>query len=289
MPWSRRPSSSGWVTFWATGERRRPHPAALSRGRRRPALARGEVPHPLRRARGPRERDPRRALLRHGVPPRGEADPVLDEDRGEAAADVVLRSGSGRRAREGARMGRGAVRAEEGRMRPSSLPPPEQFAHGTRARYVGGCHCRRCCVANTAYGCARRVRERARSPLADPFVSARPVARHLRALSRKGVGTPSVAAASDMSSSSVWKILAGTTRRVRASTARRIFAVDVPATADGSRIDARPTWVLVRQMVAAGFTKAELGLRLGHVIPKLDLGRKLVRARTAHLIRRLHA
>jgi len=92
-----------------------------------------------------------------------------------------------------------------------------------------------------------------------------------------------------MSSSSVWKILAGTTRRVRASTARRIFAVDVSATADGSRIDARPTWVLVRQMVAAGFTKAELGLRLGHVIPKLDLGRKLVRARTAHLIRRLHA
>ena len=36
-------------------------------------------------------------------------------------------------------------------MRPPDLPPPEHYAHGTRARYVSGCRCPPCRASNVAY------------------------------------------------------------------------------------------------------------------------------------------
>src|SRR5512141_1207484 len=45
--------------------------------------------------------------------------------------------------------------------RPTGLPSPERFAHGTRSRYVGGCRCDGCRAANTAYYHERQARAKA--------------------------------------------------------------------------------------------------------------------------------
>jgi hypothetical protein len=163
--------------------------------------------------------------------------------------------------------------------------------HGTRARYKhDACRCEPCRAANTAYYRAERARHRAGAPLAAPFVDAAPVAEHLRELARQGIGYPTVAAATDLTAAHVWKIRAGWRKTMRASTAARILAVDLSAASDACRIDARPTWKLIRELLAAGLTRREIATRLsGRYRRALTLARRRVEARTAFLVRRLHA
>jgi len=171
-------------------------------------------------------------------------------------------------------------------VRPDSLPPGDHYAHGTRARYVAGCRCGACRRANTAYE-KERASARARGDW-NGLVDAGPVRAHLRALSREGVGYKSVAAATDVAPSTLTKILAGERRFIRQVAARRVLAVDVGAAADHACIDARPTWRLIRDMLRLGLTRGEIAQRLGRKRAALQIGKRLVFARTALEVRRLH-
>ena len=70
----------------------------------------------------------------------------------------------------------------------------------------------------------------------------------------------------------------------------RILAVTAVQARGGQRVDAGPTWALIEELVAAGYTRAQLARELGSraASPTLQLGRDLVRASTARAVEDLH-
>lgn len=120
-------------------------------------------------------------------------------------------------------------------------------------------------------------------------VDAGPVRRHLLKLQRLGVGHKSVAAAADVGATMLSEILWDGKRTLRARAAARVLAVTVDAAADGARIDARPTWRLIDELLEAGLTKTAISRGIGHEQAVLCIGRDLVMPRTALRVRRLHS
>ena len=165
--------------------------------------------------------------------------------------------------------------------------PAESFSHGTRGRYVKGCRCEPCTIANRVYA---RERYRARRLKGDwnGLVSAEDARRHLLRLSRAGVGIRSVQAASDVSRTILVEVKQGRRTQIRRRTERRILAVDSTAIADGTIVDARRTWRLIDELLGEGFTKAELARRLGFKRPVLQLRTDRILARNALRVRRLY-
>jgi hypothetical protein len=111
------------------------------------------------------------------------------------------------------------------------------------------------------------------------------------------VGLKTVAHLAGVSSGGLAKIVYGDPRRgrppsyrVRAETARRVLAVRAADAAGGQRVASGPTWALVEELLAAGYTRAELAQALGSTArrPKLQLGRDTVRASTARAVEELH-
>lgn len=123
----------------------------------------------------------------------------------------------------------------------------------------------------------------------NPLVPTVPVRRHLLRLQRQGVGHKSVAAACDVGKTVLSEIIWGAKSQIRRRAAERILAVTVDAAADGGRIPAAATWRLVAELLDAGMTKGEIGRAIGQKTKTLQLGKRVCEARTALLIRRLHA
>jgi hypothetical protein len=152
------------------------------------------------------------------------------------------------------------------------------------------CRCFGCRVANANYEYDRQRRNASgRSDLVD----AAPVLEHLEQLRRAGVGRRQIAAAAGVSPTVLQKLLRTErpTRRVRRDTADRILAVDPTDAADGARIRARRTWVLVEEMLRTGWTRRDIARRLtGNADTlALQLGRRRVTAANARKVARLHA
>lgn len=171
-------------------------------------------------------------------------------------------------------------------------------AHGTYAKAVAeGCTCELCRAARQAYN-RRRDQAIARpDEVWLPYVSAEPARAHLVRLGQAGVGLKAVARLSGVSNGSLTKIVYGQpakgrppSRRIRPQTLARILAVRVPGAGGGGRVEAGPTWALVEELVAAGFTRALLARALGSrsAAPRLQLGRDTVRADTAQAVEDLH-
>lgn len=161
-----------------------------------------------------------------------------------------------------------------------------QRPHGDRLRYMAGCRCPACRGANTAY---ERMRARARKAgLGNPIVPADEARAHLKALSAAGVGRHTVAQATDISAGIVQMIAAGTREKIRLATARKILAVTPDCKADGTRIDAAPTWALIHALLKAGDTKLSIARALGQKGSGLQLSRQLVTVRNAEKVRRHH-
>jgi hypothetical protein len=171
-------------------------------------------------------------------------------------------------------------------VRPTDLPAPEHWPHGVRARYTSGCRCEECRRAAREYAHGRAL-ARIRGDW-NGLVDARPIRRHLRALSRRGVGHRSVAAASDVSHTVIVEILSGKKKQVRARTAKRVLAVTPDAIADHALVSAKSTWWRVGRLRYEGFTKAAIARRLGHKMPALQIGKERVLARTALAIEKLY-
>ena len=162
--------------------------------------------------------------------------------------------------------------------------PADGFAHGTRARYVGGkCRCEDCRAANRNY-----AKEREGRPF-NGLVDAAPAVAHLEALSAQGLGLRAVSAASDVSRSVLVKMRAGIKPRVRADTVRRILAVDAGAIADHGLVPAKATRAALRELRRHGLTKQEIAARLGSTAktPALQLTKRHVTARNALKVKRL--
>lgn len=156
--------------------------------------------------------------------------------------------------------------------------------HGIRLRYMAGCRCLKCRMANSNYETARARARKAGDW--NGLVDAGPARLHLEALSRAGVGYKTAADAASVARSVVARIRTGERLKVRARTAKRLLSVTPDARADSSHVPAGPTWRLIRQLLRQDFTKARIARELG-VGRALQFNRRRVLARTALAVEKL--
>lgn len=109
------------------------------------------------------------------------------------------------------------------------------------------------------------------------------------ALSSRGIGRRAVQAATDIADSVLSKIRSGEKVRIRAATERAILSVTADMASDHALVDARPSWALIRELTAAGFTKARIARELRQNGPGLQLGRERITVRNAARVKRAHA
>jgi hypothetical protein len=160
-------------------------------------------------------------------------------------------------------------------------------SHGDRLRYLAGCKCFHCRRANSDY---ERQRQAAR--LAGDWngiVPADRARKHLRKLSRAGVGRHSVSAATDLSDSILWEIRRGARLHIRARTERKILAVTPAQRADHSYVPAGKLWRLIGELLEEGYTKAALARELGYRTRAIQFRRDRVTARNERKVIALHS
>lgn len=159
-------------------------------------------------------------------------------------------------------------------------------AHGDRLRYMAGCRCQECRRANTDY-----EKQRAQARKAGQWngiVSAERSRAHMQRLSAEGVGRRQVGDVTGVADSILAGIVTGKRTHCRAHTERLILAVTPAAMADGALIDAAPTWKLLDELIADGYTKRALALQLGNQSPALQLRRSQVTLRNAYDVKLLY-
>lgn len=167
--------------------------------------------------------------------------------------------------------------------------------HGTRAAYVADrCPCEPCRQANRAYenGRSRQITYGRWSP----YVDAAPAREHIRACMAAGIGTRRICEISGVSRSAVIALLYGKQRagktptpsaRIRPEVSAKLLAVRVSVDnlAGRALIDATGTRRRLQALVAIGWSRAELGRRIG-VTPQnfttlMTTGRVTVRTAAA--------
>lgn len=175
-----------------------------------------------------------------------------------------------------------------GDMAARGLRPAAELAAGkpcgTRIRYYAGCRCMPCRQANSLYETERKA-AKARGEGNGP-VSAERARAHLAYLSANGVGMKTAADAAKVPPSSIAKIVYGQRLKIRAQTERRILAVTTATRADGAFVDAGPTWVLINELLASGYSKARIASELaGKPVNALQLRGEQITVRTAGIAR----
>lgn len=169
--------------------------------------------------------------------------------------------------------------------------------HGTHAKYaLEQCRCELCRQAQREYN-RRRVRAIARpDEIWCPYVDAGPVREHVQWLRSCGIGLKSLAKLAGVPHGTLSKLMYGDparhmppSRRVRPATARKVLAVMPNHAAGAQRVPAAPTWRLLDELIALGWSRGELARRLGHQGPGLQINRTRVLASTARQVEQLHA
>jgi hypothetical protein len=168
--------------------------------------------------------------------------------------------------------------------------------HGTRKRYAAGCHCTPCTRAN-------REAENHRNRMIaygtwQPYVDAGPARQHVRLLAEHGVGWKRAANLAGISTGAMSKLMYGgpgnrpPSRRIRPQTAAAILAVrpDLASLGSRSHVDATGTRRRLRALVATGWSKSKLAVRLGMLPANFTdvMTRERVTAATARAVRELY-
>lgn len=171
-----------------------------------------------------------------------------------------------------------------------SLKAPSELAqtrpHGDRLRYIGGCRCKDCRRANSAYENTRSLARKAGEW--NGLVPASKARAHILQLREQGLGRRQVADAAGMCITTLQLIVSGRRKHLRAMNEKAVLAVTRDALADGARIDAGPTWVLLDELLATGYTKARLAKELGYATRALQIKRTQCTAATAYAVTLMH-
>lgn len=156
---------------------------------------------------------------------------------------------------------------------------------GTRLKYLAGCKCLHCRMANSNYETSR-ARARAGGDW-NGIVDATPARQHLAKLARAGVGLRSVEAVTDISRTILLGIKKGARPRARARTVKKILAVTSAQRGDASLVTAAHTWGRINALLEEGYTKTYLAQQLGYA-RALQLHKNLVTAKNAAKVERLY-
>jgi hypothetical protein len=161
--------------------------------------------------------------------------------------------------------------------------------HGHTMRYYAGCRCDECRLAVKLYAIQRaEAKERGE---ANNLIDAGPVVAHMRKLCAQGVGKRQISEIARIGTRTLDCLRRGEQTKIRAQTARRVLAIKPDAArADGARIPAGPTWALLDELIASGYSRASLARELvGPQARSLQFSRKLVEVHNAKAVRELHA
>ncbi|MGH9129005.1 MAG: hypothetical protein ACRDY2_08575, partial [Acidimicrobiales bacterium] len=173
--------------------------------------------------------------------------------------------------------------------------------HGTRKRYVFGpsgndrgnaCRCTACTQANRRYvswDTKRRRLGRSEGAWATPHVATTRARAHIDQLRSSGIGARQIARLAGISRTQVTDITAGRSQHIRRATEAAILAVQAQA-APGALVDARPTWILIERLLAAGLTRKRVAQAVTgrDTTTSLQLGRARITARAASRVEDLH-
>lgn len=161
--------------------------------------------------------------------------------------------------------------------------------HGNRIKYRAGCRCLPCRAANSNYETSRAAaRRRGES---NGLVDAKEVRRHLKKLSKRGVGRDTVAEITGISATTIDLYRRGERTQLRAMRARAILAISLDTVAnDAMLIPATKTWERIRWMLNEGFTRSEIARRLGSkaATPALQLNKTKITAKNAMKVEKLY-
>ena len=111
------------------------------------------------------------------------------------------------------------------------------------------------------------------------MVPAAPVVEHLRDLARAGIGLRTIAATSSVSRDQLARIRSGAVTVIQRTTAHAILSAPA-APPDSALVDAAPSHRHLADLLAAGWTHADIAAGLGRAGRSVTLGRHKVRART---------
>jgi len=192
---------------------------------------------------------------------------------------------------------RKSLEAVEGIEPPAPVPVTQQFTRpdgsvGTRV-YRNGCpgpggkgcpgsrHLRKNSVGGVCHECRHQL-------VWNGLVPATRARNRLKKLSERGVGYKAVAAACDVGTTTVAKILSGEKTKIRKRTYDAIMAVDQGAVADHALVPADRTWRMLKRLEEEYFTKARVARILGYRSRALQIGRNRVLARTELRVERLY-
>lgn len=167
---------------------------------------------------------------------------------------------------------------------------------GTRAKYVvERCRCGECREAVRLYELKRRRAITRPDEAWVPYVPAGKARRYLKELAEYGIGLKTVAKVSGVPHGTLSKLFygdpkrrMGPSKRIRPETERRLLAVTLEDAAGAAKIPAGPTWRLLDDLIARGFTKSWIANELGAQSPSLQIKRDRVRATTARKVAELH-
>jgi hypothetical protein len=167
---------------------------------------------------------------------------------------------------------------------------------GTRAKYVvERCRCAECREAVRLYERKRTRAIRRPDEVWVPYVPAGKARRHLKELAEYGIGLKTVAKVSGVPHGALSKLIygdparrRGPSKRIRPETERRILSVSLEDAAGAAKVPAGPTWRLLDDLIARGFTRTWIAGQLGADSPSLQISRVRVRATTARKVAELH-
>jgi hypothetical protein len=184
--------------------------------------------------------------------------------------------------------------------RPSDLPPASilglRHKHGTKMRYLSGCHCWRCRRGNADYEARLNRNRKLYGP--NDLVSAERVLAHLRYLQTFGMGHKTVARHARVGKSSLAEIIWYGKQHLRRRNEARILAVrpSLDTLPSSAKIPAGPTVEALRQLLRAGYPKYLVNRdALGNSVPgqlqihSLEGKTSSIQVKTVIRIRRFHA
>lgn len=148
------------------------------------------------------------------------------------------------------------------------IPLDRGRVHGTKTAYTHGpCRCEPCTYSIVVYETERTRRKRRGM---EPYADATKAREHVAWLQSQGMGWKRVALQAGLNPSVVWKLIygdrkrgSGPSKRIRASTGRKIMAVQPSQIADGAVVDGLACRGQVAALRDAGWTWRAIGDRIG--------------------------